>query len=123
MDNQVIETSIVVAAEQDETLRSIINLVEQLESTLKDVNLTNLEAAKKAALETKLMDLVANTVESVYNKVTRVADDYAQLTGNSGNEGSGDPGSSNGQGTGGGAGGEAAAEVLSSLLQALPCCL
>lgn len=117
MDNQVIETSIVVAAGQDRTLRSIVNLVEQLENTLKAVDLTNLKAAKKAALEAKLMDLVASIVEAVYNKVTTVADDYAQLTGNSGNENSGKPGSLDGKGTG--AGGGTGADVLSSLLPML----
>ncbi|NKY59824.1 hypothetical protein [Nocardia flavorosea] len=99
MDNQVIDTSIVMAAEQDQTLRSIIGVVEHVNSVLASVGSADLKPAQEA----KLMDLVGTAVEVVSAKVTAVSDLSSQMAGDSGEQGSGSGGSQTGGGNGNGA--------------------
>ncbi|WP_139347990.1 hypothetical protein [Nocardia donostiensis] len=116
MDEQVSKTSITVAAEQDQTLRAIKDIVAKLNTLLQAVSGVDL----KPAQEVKLMDHIAAAVEAVYAKVTQVSDMNAEMAG----EKNGGGGSSNGGGvptggaTGGGGGGSGG-DLMSSLLPML----
>ncbi|MBF6189788.1 hypothetical protein [Nocardia implantans] len=122
MDDKVIKTSATVAAEQVQALRSIENIVEDLNTTLKAVGTGKL----KSAQELSLLKAVAQAVDAVYDKVIAIAELNEQMAngGGSGNSGSG---GSNGSGSGGAAGGTGGAAGsggggdggLSSLLSSL----
>ncbi len=115
MDDKVVKTSVTVAAEQVQALRSIKTIVTELNTKLKAAG----SAKLKPAQELPLLKAVAAAVEAVYDKVTAIADlneDMANGKGNgnsSGNGQSGGGGTPSGGGSGGGDGG------LSSLLPML----
>lgn len=123
MDDKVIKTSATVAAEQVQALRSIENIVEQLNITLKAAGTGKL----KSAQEQSLLKAVAQAVEAVYDKVIAIAELNEQMAngGGSGNSGSGGSngggaGGSNGGGAGGSTGGSGGGDGgLSSLLSTL----
>ncbi|WP_157224331.1 hypothetical protein [Nocardia paucivorans] len=85
MDKQVLDTSIVMAAEQDQTLRAILDVVDLLNTRLEAFGKGDLKPAQEA----KILDHVAAAVEKVYDKVTAVAELSSKMAG-SGNEGNSD---------------------------------
>ncbi|MER7450676.1 hypothetical protein ABTW96_10360 [Nocardia beijingensis] len=120
MDDKVIKTSATVAAEQVQALRSIENIVEHLNTTLKAAGTGKL----KSAQEQSLLKAVAQAVEAVYDKVIAIAElnDKMANGGGSGNNGSGGSNGSGGGANGGGTGGSAGGGGdggLSSLLSTL----
>ncbi|WP_067476884.1 hypothetical protein [Nocardia amamiensis] len=96
MDNKVIKSSVTVAAEQVQALRSIKNIVAELNAKLKAAG----NAKLKPAQELPLLKAVAAAVEAVYDKVTAIADLNEEVA-------NGGKGSSGGQAGGGGGGGGA----------------
>ncbi|WP_157111795.1 hypothetical protein [Nocardia beijingensis] len=122
MDDKVIKTSATVAAEQVQALRSIENIVEDLNTTLKAAGAGKL----KSAQELSLLKAVAQAVDAVYDKVIAIAELNEKMAngGGSGNNGSGGSNGSGGGANGGGAGGSAGGSGggdggLSSLLSSL----
>ncbi|WP_280459264.1 hypothetical protein [Nocardia carnea] len=117
MDNQVIDTSIVMAAEQDRTLKTIIDIVERLNGVLTKVG----SAKLKPPMEMQLLELTATAVDLVYDKVIAVSDLSSEMAGDGG-EGSGGNGkpSTGGGGAGGAAGGAGAAGAMGGLGSMLP---
>ncbi|WP_280253529.1 hypothetical protein [Nocardia abscessus] len=115
MDDKVVKTSVTVAAEQVQALRSIKTIVADLNTKLKAAG----SAKLKPAQELPLLKAVAAAVEAVYDKVSAIADLNEDMAngggkGNSGGNGqSGAGGAAGGSGSGGGDGG------LSSLLPML----
>ncbi|MBF6467318.1 hypothetical protein IU427_19330 [Nocardia beijingensis] len=113
MDDQVVKTSVTVAAEQVQALRSIKTIVTDLNTKLKAAG----SAKLKPAQELPLLKAVAAAVEAVYDKVTAIADlneDMANGKGKGNSNGGGqNAGGGASGGTGGGDGG------LSSLLPML----
>lgn len=95
MDKQVLDTSIVMAAEQDQTLRAIIDVVALLNTRLKAFGNGDLKPAQEA----KILDHVAAAVEKVYDKVSAVAELSSRMAG-SGNEGGSDGKNTSGAPTG-----------------------
>ncbi|MEU6831339.1 hypothetical protein ABZ894_22040 [Nocardia beijingensis] len=122
MDDKVIKTSATVAAEQVQALRSIENIVDHLNTTLKAAGSGKL----KSAQEQSLLKAVAQAVEAVYDKVIAIAElnDKMANGGGSGNNGSGGSngsgGGANGGSTGGSGGGDGGLSSLLSTLAMLP---
>ncbi|WP_330232510.1 hypothetical protein OHA40_08470 [Nocardia sp. NBC_00508] len=116
MDNKVIKTSVTVAAEQVQALKSIKNIVADLNTKLKSAGTAKL----KPAQELPLLKAVAAAVDAVYDKVTAIADlNEEAANGGNGQNGGGQNGggqSGGGQAPGGGGGGDGG---LSSLLPML----
>ncbi|WP_345497754.1 hypothetical protein [Nocardia callitridis] len=113
MDNKVVKSSITVAAEQNQTLRSIQGIVAGLNKDLKIPVATG--KVKQSAREMLLLDKIATAVERVYEKVNAVAqlnDDIANGDSDSGASGQA-------QQTGGGNGGGGGDGGLGSLVQML----
>ncbi|MEW1737152.1 hypothetical protein AB0346_14480 [Nocardia beijingensis] len=120
MDDKVIKTSATVAAEQVQALRSIENIVEHLNTTLKAAGTGKL----KSAQEQSLLKAVAQAVEAVYDKVIAIAELNDKMANGGGNNGSGGSNGSGGGANGGGAGGSTGGSGggdggLSSLLSTL----
>ncbi|MFI5715852.1 hypothetical protein [Nocardia sp. NPDC051750] len=111
MDNQVIDTSIVMAGEQDRTLNTIIDIIERLNGVLTKVG----SAKLKPAMEIKVLEVIAQAITLVYEKVTAVSDLSSEMAGGGGEEGSGGGGTS-----GGGGGGAGAANAMGGLGSMLP---
>ncbi|WP_280373143.1 hypothetical protein [Nocardia abscessus] len=95
MDDQVVKTSVTVAAEQVQALRSIKTIVGELNTKLKAAGTAKL----KAAQELPLLKAVAAAVEAVYDKVTAIADLNEDMANGGGKNNSG-----GGQAGGGGRG-------------------
>ncbi|RDI54542.1 hypothetical protein [Nocardia mexicana] len=102
-DNQVAKTAVEVAAEKDETLRAIKQIVAELQTKLKAVGKGKL----KAPQETKLMMQIADALEQVYKRVDAVYKSNQKWAG--GSEGGESGGGQGGGGQAGGAGGGAGA--------------
>ncbi|MFI5535259.1 hypothetical protein ACIA5H_02600 [Nocardia sp. NPDC051900] len=117
MDNQVIKTSVTVAAEQVRALKSIQHIVDELNVTLKRAGTGKL----KPKDELPYLKAVADAVERVYDKITAIADLNENMANGNGNGNSGGSGSSSGGGTssGTGASGGGGDGGLSSLLPML----
>ncbi|MBF6164670.1 hypothetical protein IU486_07765 [Streptomyces gardneri] len=116
MDDQVVKTSVTVAAEQVQALRSIKTIVTELNAKLKAAGTAKL----KPAQELPLLKAVAAAVEAVYDKVTAIADLNEDMANGGGknNSGGGQAGGGGGA-TGGGGGGGDIASSLASLLPML----
>ncbi|MGK8520055.1 hypothetical protein ACRS6B_00100 [Nocardia asteroides] len=117
MDDQVVKTSVTVAAEQVQALRSIKTIVGDLNTKLKAAGTAKL----KPAQELPLLKAVAAAVEAVYDKVTAIADlnETVANGGGSNNSGGGQAGGGGGATGGGGGGGGDIASSLASLLPML----
>ncbi|MGQ4619693.1 hypothetical protein [Nocardia sp. R7R-8] len=125
MDDQVVKTSVTVAAEQVQALRSIKHIVADLKTKLEAAGTGKL----KPAQELPLLEAVAAAMEAVYDKVTAIAelnDDMANGGKNGGGSGSSTGGptsggnSSGGSGSGSGGGGDGGLSSLLPMLAMLP---
>ncbi|MBF6300554.1 hypothetical protein IU459_23845 [Nocardia amamiensis] len=116
MDNKVIKSSVTVAAEQVQALRSIKNIVAELNAKLKGAG----NAKLKPSQELPLLKAVAAAVDAVYDKVTAIADLNEEVANGGKGSGGGQTGGGGGGGGapsgGGGGGGDGG---LSSLLPML----
>ncbi|WP_040785507.1 hypothetical protein [Nocardia pneumoniae] len=114
MDNKVTKSSVTVAAEQVQALRSIKNIVAELNAKLKAAG----NAKLKPSQELPLLKAVAAAVEAVYDKVTAIADLNEEVANGGKGSGGGQAGGGGGGGapSGGGGGGDGG---LSSLLPML----
>ncbi|MGW5520352.1 hypothetical protein [Nocardia africana] len=99
MDAEVVKTSIKVKDGKDQTLASVMAEVNKLKDALK-VDLRPLSKKLKAAKELTLMEQIADTLDSVCQKVSAVAEYNASMAGG----GSSKNGSGQGTGTGSGSG-------------------
>ncbi|MGW4719203.1 hypothetical protein [Nocardia sp. NPDC004260] len=121
MDDKVVKTSVTVAAEQVQALRSIKTIVADLNTKLKAAGTAKL----KPAQELPLLKAVAAAVEAVYDKVTAIADLNENMANGSGNGNSKGGGQNSGGGTaggtgGGGGGGDGGLSSLLPMLAMLP---
>lgn len=116
MDNQVIDTSIVMAAEQDRTLKTIIDIVERLNGVLTKVG----SAKLKPPMEMQLLELTATAVDLVYDRVIAVSDLSSDMAGDGGEGAGGNGKPSTGGSAGGAAGGAGAAGGMGGLGSMLP---
>ncbi|WP_228002911.1 hypothetical protein [Nocardia australiensis] len=130
MDKKVLETSGVVADEQNRALRFIIGIVEDVQRKLKAFGTAKLKPHE----DTAVMDLLASAIEVVYHKVTIVAKNNDDLANGGGKDGGGKNdggkdksggdksggGSSGGGNAGGGNAGGGGGDGLSSIMQSLP---
>ncbi len=98
LDNEVTQTSVVVAASQDQTLAAIEQLVGDLNDTLDSVG----SAKLKAAQEQSLMWQIANVVEEIYKAVDSVSQQNQQIAGTAAGSGSSSGASTSNSGSGGG---------------------
>lgn len=98
LDSEVLQTSVVVAASQDQTLAAIEQIVGELNDILDSVG----SAKLKAVQEQSLMWQIANAVDEVYKAVDSVAQQNQQIAGtasdSSSSSGSGTSGSGSGSG-------------------------
>ncbi|MGY1948442.1 hypothetical protein [Nocardia asiatica] len=115
MDDKVVKTSVTVAAEQVQALRSIKTIVTELNTKLKAAG----SAKLKPAQELPLLKAVAAAVEAVYDKVTAIADLNEDMANGGGKGNAGGGGQSNGGGAAGGGSGGGGDGGLSSLLPML----
>ncbi|MBV7705860.1 hypothetical protein NOVA_24055 [Nocardia nova] len=99
MDAEVVKTSIKVKDGKDQTLRAVMADVNKLKDALK-VDLRPLSKKLKAAKELKLMEQIADTLDSVCQKVSAVAEYNANMAGG----GNSTNGSGQGSGSGSGSG-------------------
>ncbi|MFE7801060.1 hypothetical protein [Nocardia sp. NPDC057440] len=119
-DTEVLKTSIVVAADQDKTLRDIKDIVADLNTKLKSPGSATLKAPEESAL----LKAVATAVDKVYDLVTEVAKSNEEKAnpgkgnGNGGGNENGNGGGNGGGGSGGGGQGDAGGG-LGGALQAL----
>lgn len=89
MDIRVVDSAIVMAHTEDRTLSTIIAIVEEVQGVLKAAGSGDLTPE----VEIKLMDLIADALEVIYEKVTAVADLSAEVAGGGGEDaGSGSSG-------------------------------
>ncbi|MFC9435302.1 hypothetical protein [Nocardia sp. NPDC057030] len=116
MDRQVVTTSNVIAAEQNQTLGSIMQDVDALNAAFRNAE-PLLQAASnrqaKVAIEIPLMDTIAHTIQRVYARVMAVYQLNTQLAGNSN---SGTPQNTSPAGQQPAAGGGGGPDLLSSLM-------
>ncbi|MEU4345508.1 hypothetical protein AB0H00_30355 [Nocardia sp. NPDC023852] len=113
-DNQVVKTSATVAAEQAQSLKSILDIAEKLKGTLKSAGIIK----KPEKQEPPLLKAVADAVQRVYDKVAAVAELNENLANGGDGKNTGGGGGSKG-GTpaqGGGGGGGDIGSILQSLL-------
>ncbi|MFC3963077.1 hypothetical protein [Nocardia jiangsuensis] len=101
LDTQVLKTSVVVAAEQNETLRAIKTIVTELNAALTAAGKAKLQPAQEKALLKK----VADAVDAVYDKVEAVAKLNEDMAGGNKTGGGTEQVSTGGATTGGGGGG------------------
>lgn len=99
MDAEVVKTSIKVKDGKDQTLRAVMADVNKLKDALK-VDLRPLSKKLRAAKELKLMEQIADTLDSVCQKVSAVAEYNANMAGG----GNSTNGSGQGSGSGSGSG-------------------
>jgi hypothetical protein len=121
MDDQVVKTSVTVAAEQVQALRSIKTIVTELNTKLKAAG----SAKLKPAQELPLLKAVAAAVEAVYDKVTAIADLNEDMANGKGKGNSNGGGQNSGGGTsagssGSGGGGDGGLSSLLPMLAMLP---
>ncbi|WP_174187149.1 hypothetical protein [Nocardia barduliensis] len=118
MDDKVVKTSVTVAAEQVQALRSIKTIVTELNTKLKAAG----KAKLKPAQELPLLKAVAAAVEAVYDKVTAIADLNEDMANGGGKGKGGGGGQSNGGGAAGGSsgGGDGGLSSLLPMLAMLP---
>ncbi|MFE9575207.1 hypothetical protein ACFYO1_02380 [Nocardia sp. NPDC006044] len=86
MDRQVVTTSNVIAAEQNQTLGSIMQDVDALNAAFRNAEPPLQSASNRqarVAIEVPLMDTIAHTIQRVYARVTAVYQLNTQLAGNS----------------------------------------
>ncbi|AHH16409.1 hypothetical protein NONO_c16080 [Nocardia nova SH22a] len=103
-DHQIAQTSIIVAANQDETLGSIKKIVGDLQTWLEGV-----PAKLTPKQEVVVMSRIGAVVDKVYQLVAAVyADNESHAGNNGGTSGSGGSGSGGSSGSGSGAGGATA---------------
>ncbi|WP_067903797.1 hypothetical protein [Nocardia vaccinii] len=107
LDSEVLQTSVVVAASQDQTLGAIEQIVADLNDVLDSVG----SAKLKAAQEQSLMWQIANAVDEVYKAVDSVAQQNQQIAGSASDSASSSASGTAGAGSGSGSGG------LSGLMQ------
>ncbi|MEV6325744.1 hypothetical protein AB0M45_31945 [Nocardia sp. NPDC051787] len=116
MDNKVIKSSVTVAAEQVQALHSIKNIVAGLNAKLKAAG----NAKLKPPQELPLLEAIATAVETVYDKVTAIADLNEEVAnGGKGGKGTGGGQTGGGGGAAPGGGGGGGDGGLSSLLPML----
>ncbi|MGW4091303.1 hypothetical protein [Nocardia sp. NPDC004750] len=121
MDNKVIRTSQTVASEQARAVKSIQDIVANLNETLKRAGTRKL----KSKDELPYLEAVATAVDRVYDKVAAIAELNDHMA-NGGGSGSGNGGSSGGQTSGGGTsggssgGGDGGLSSLLPMLAMLP---
>ncbi|MFC8529442.1 hypothetical protein [Nocardia sp. NPDC057227] len=101
LDTQVLKTSVVVAAEQNETLRAIKTIVAELNAALTAAGKAKLQPAQEKALLKK----VADAVDAVYDKVEAVAKLNEDMAGGDKSGGGAKQVSTGGAASGGGGGG------------------
>lgn len=99
MDAEVVKTSIKVKDGKDQTLRAVMADVNKLKDALK-VDLRPLSKKLKAAKELKLMEQIADTLDSVCQKVSAVAEYNANMAGGGNSKSGSGQGSGSGNGSG-----------------------
>ncbi|PPJ03074.1 hypothetical protein C5E44_34770 [Nocardia nova] len=99
MDAEVVKTSIKVKDGKDQTLRAVMADVNKLKDALK-VDLRPLSKKLKAAKELKLMEQIADTLDSVCQKVSAVAEYNANMAGGGNSKNGSGQGSGSGSGSG-----------------------
>ncbi len=110
MDSEVVKTAIKVAAGKDETLSGVRADVKQLQEELA-IDLRPLSKKVKAAKELDLLEKIADTLDSVYKRVSAVAEfnkgmadgGKGSSSGKDDGTGSGNSGTSDSTGSSGGA--------------------
>ncbi|MEV0360924.1 hypothetical protein AB0H71_33185 [Nocardia sp. NPDC050697] len=116
LDTQVLKTSVVVAAEQNETLRAIKTIVAELNAALTAAGTAKLQPAQEKALLKK----VADAVDAVYDKVEAVAKLNEDMAGGNKSGGGTEQVSAGGAATGGGGGGDGGLGGILPMLAMLP---
>ncbi|WP_330179403.1 hypothetical protein OHB26_23390 [Nocardia sp. NBC_01503] len=103
MDDKVLDVANVMSADKDRTLAAIKHLIADLVAALSRKTAAKLQPAD----EVSLMDTIAKTIEEVYKRVSKVAEDNLRMSGggNGGNPGGGNGGNGGNPG-GGGSGGQ-----------------
>ncbi|MGA4792315.1 hypothetical protein [Nocardia sp. AB354] len=99
MDAEVVKTSIKVKDGKDQTLAAVMADVNKLKDALK-VDLRPLSKKLKAAKELKLMEQIADTLDSVCQKVSAVAEYNANMAGGGNSKSGSGQGSGSGNGSG-----------------------
>ncbi|MFI7191196.1 hypothetical protein ACIBQ0_15795 [Nocardia nova] len=99
MDAEVVKTSIKVKDGKDQTLAAVMADVNKLKDALK-VDLRPLSKKLKAAKELKLMEQIADTLDSVCQKVSAVAEYNANMAGGGNSKNGSGQGSGSGSGSG-----------------------
>ncbi|MEV6072965.1 hypothetical protein AB0L82_41015 [Nocardia sp. NPDC052001] len=104
MDDKVLDVANVMSADKDRTLAAIKHMIADLVAVLSRKTAAKLQPAD----EVSLMDTIAKTIEEVYKRVTKVAEDNLRMSGggNGGNPGGGGNGGGGGNSGGGGNGGQ-----------------
>ncbi|WP_176580421.1 hypothetical protein, partial [Nocardia acidivorans] len=108
MDDKVLDVANVMSADKDLTLTAIKHLIADLVAALSRKTAAKLQPAD----EVSLMDMIAKTIEEVYKRVSKVAEDNLRMSGGGaggnpgggGNGGQQQPGASGGGGDSGGSG-------------------
>lgn len=116
LDTQVLKTSVVVAAEQNETLRAIKTIVAELNATLTAAGKAKLSPAQ----EKTLLKKVADAVDAVYDKVEAVAKLNEDMAGGNKSEGGTKQVSTGAATSGGGSGGDGGLGGILPMLAMLP---
>lgn len=116
MDTQVIDTSIVMAGEQDRTLKTIIEIVDRLNDVLTKVG----GAKLKPPIENQLLELIATAIDLVYDRVLAVSEFSSEMAGDSGSNDSSGGGKEGSGGAGGGGASGGGANALGGLGSMLP---